>query len=157
VRPVVREGTADDAREVIRLAKLLWQDMQLPLQAGEWEDNAAEFFRGSLDGGSVRLLVADDPRTPNAIVATGIGLIHQQSPAYWLPNGKLGYVQWFYTVPEWRKQGLASEILDDLITWFRRNEVIRVHLHSARDAVALYEAKGFVPSHHDNYWLEISD
>jgi GNAT superfamily N-acetyltransferase len=148
-------GTVNDVPEVIRLAKLLWDDMDLPQHAGEWEDNAGLFFERALDDGSTRLLVADDPNDLGSLVATGIALIYQQTPAYWLPNGKMGYVQWFYTASQWRRQGLAGEILDDFIDWFRRNDVLRVQLHSSADAVSFYEAKGFEPTMYGNYWLHL--
>jgi GNAT superfamily N-acetyltransferase len=153
--PLIRVAVPDDLPEVIRLAKLLWGDMDLPVQAGDWERNAIQFLIESLRNDTVRVSVVDDPNIPGRLIATGVGVTHAMTPSYWLANGKMGYVQWFYTAPEYRRQGLAGAILDDLIAWFTANEVTRVQLHSAPDAISIYRAKGFEPTMFDNYWLRI--
>lgn len=151
----IREASSRDIPEVIRLAKLLWGDMELPAQAGDWERNAQAFFDETLFDGSTCVLVVDDPDDSSRLIACGIGVTYRVSPAFWLANGKMGYVQWFYTDPSWRRQGIAGAILDRLIAWFRAKEVTRVQLHSAPDAVSVYRARGFEPTMYDNYWLRI--
>lgn len=148
----VRAANEADIPQAICLVKQLWTGMGLTVEEGEWESKAADFLKRSWLAGTARLLVADDPDVGGHLVAIGMATILDSAPTIWLPNGKMGYLQWFYTVPKYRRRGIASAMIDDLIAWFRSNEVQRAQLHGDAAALSLYERKGFHPASYANYW-----
>lgn len=149
----VRAADADDATEIIRLARLLWEDMDLSVAGGDWEDRAREFFVEGLRAGSLNAFVADSPDEPGRLIACGIGLVYSVMPAFWLPTGRMGYLQWFSTERPWRGRGLGAEILRCLLEWFAREQVTRLQLHASGDAERLYRRHGFVDTAYANLWL----
>ncbi|MGH3803888.1 MAG: GNAT family N-acetyltransferase, partial [Pseudonocardiaceae bacterium] len=104
-----------------------------------------------------RVLVAHPPQAPLELVACGVGWVHQLLPAYWLINGKAGYLQSLYTSPGWRDRGIASEIARQLIEWLRQASCTRVQLHADGKAAAIYRRLGFEPTRYENFWLRLPE
>ena len=152
MRPAVRDATEPDFLEVFRVAECMWSEMALPDANSIWRKNAVPRLKEELGTGNAKLLVADHPETAGELVAIGMGVIWNRIPTYWDPNGKLGYVQWFYTAPEYRRMGLASEMLQSILDWFKANDVGRANLHGSEDALSVYKAAGFEPTQYANYW-----
>ena len=78
------------------------------------------------------------------IVGTG-GLVLLARPPY---KGNLtgleGYLMNVYTVPEWRRKGIATALVQQILAAAKRSGVKRVWLHAEPDAKRIYEAAGFV-------------
>jgi GNAT superfamily N-acetyltransferase len=77
----------------------------------------------------------------------------------WLPrpDGQrrgLVYVHSVYTVPEYRRQGLARRILQAMITYCRENGWPRISLHASEMGRGLYEELGFQPTNELRLVLE---
>lgn len=49
-----------------------------------------------------------------------------------------------YTAPEWRRRGVARELVNIAIAWCRERGVAIVILHASEEGRPLYEALGFV-------------
>jgi GNAT superfamily N-acetyltransferase len=49
-----------------------------------------------------------------------------------------------FTEPEWRKRGLATLLLKEIIKWSRTENLDRLVLHASKEGRALYEKLGFV-------------
>lgn len=150
-----RLAIPDDADEVLRLAHVMWREFDIEYDGGEWENEFRSFFRRRVGSDNYRVYVIDNPDEAG-LISCGIGLIHELTPAFWLPNGRIGYLQWFSTDPEWRNRGLGSTILDKFIAWFREERLTRVHLHAHKPAIPMYRRAGFEDTSYPNLWLRLS-
>jgi len=78
------------------------------------------------------------------IVATS-GLVFFQRPPY---SGNLlgleAYVMNVYTIPAWRGQGIATELLKEIISFVKATEARRIWLHATEDGKRIYEKLSFV-------------
>ena len=82
----------------------------------------------------------------NLIVASGAVLLSE-----WLPRpsdltGRLAYLHSVYTLPEYRRRGLARRLVETAIDFCRAQGLRRLVLHASRDGRRLYEALGFAPT-----------
>lgn len=77
--------------------------------------------------------------------AVGFGaMVIQRIPGNFnLINGFEGYVLNMYTVPEYRNNGICSELLDRLINEGREIGLNKIYLHASNDGIELYRKKGF--------------
>ena len=149
-----RHATKNDAHEMLRLVRVMWSDFGYSnVPAGEWEENFHHIFNEKIETDrDYRVVVIENPQSSNELIAMGIGIIQQVTPAFWITNGKMGYLQWFSTETSWRGQGLATKILNELMQWFDENDVTRVQLHSSSPAESLYRKHGFEDTNFPNLW-----
>jgi GNAT superfamily N-acetyltransferase len=149
-----RLANENDADEIVRLAYLMWSDFGFPEVPNDWEKSFHQFFKHFVDDPNFRILVCDNPDKQDQLTAMGIGIIYQVTPAFWLPSGKMGYLQWFSTDTEWRGRGLASQILNELIEWLEESGVTRIQLHSSKFGESLYRKAGFGDTQFPNLWWQ---
>lgn len=140
----VRPATVADAREVIRLAALMYEAMGLDVSGTAWRETAATALANRL-GRDTQVFVADDPDETGRLAATGAGVIATRLPGPANPAAMVGYIQWVSTDPRWRRRGLARLITSALIAWFREREVRAIELHATPQASGLYRSLGFGP------------
>ena len=109
-----------------------------------WTPAASRFLSDALSDGSACVPVAEDTEERERLVAVGVGVILHMQPTYWLHDGRLGYLQSFYTEPEWRSRGIGSEILRELLKWFDEQKVLHVNLYAtSKESISFYERGGF--------------
>jgi ribosomal protein S18 acetylase RimI-like enzyme len=85
--------------------------------------------------------------SPDDSVAAGAGLWLMD----WIPHmvgtsARRGNILNVHTAPEFRRRGLARQLMDTALAWCRDNGVDTVVLHASAEARALYESLGFVAS-----------
>ena len=77
------------------------------------------------------------------IVGTN-GIVFWQIPGrYGFLSGKNGYILNMYTIPEMRKQGIATYLLNRLILEAKSMGVERLHLRAREAGETLYRKNGF--------------
>ena len=94
-----------------------------------------EFATGTLAG----IVAIEDGQ----VIANGMMSIFKILPTVRNPAGKRGYLFNFYTKPEYRRQGIASEILNRLKNEARRLGIVDLFLNAREMAIPLYERAGF--------------
>ncbi len=102
--------------------------------------NMRAYFRDSLPAGS---FIAHLALSGQRIVATSGLVIHAHPPTRRNPTGKLAYVMNMYTLPDFRRRGIATRLLEQLIESARRAQSGRVCLHALAGSRSLYEKCGF--------------
>src|SRR6185437_390845 len=77
--------------------------------------------------------------------AVGVGalVVREQPGQFDWPEGRLGYVLHMYTVPEYRKRGICSTILQELIIYAKDTGLSRLELHAAPDGEPVYRKHSF--------------
>jgi len=137
-----RPAVANDAGEIVRLARLMFESMGIDLSDATWEEEGRRHVRGRI-GGDVAVFVVDDPIRPARLVASAAGVITRRLPTPSNEHGLVGYVQWVCTDHGHRRRGLARQVMSALLTWFEANDVAAVELHSTAVAESLYLSMGF--------------
>jgi GNAT superfamily N-acetyltransferase len=142
VELTVRPATLDDAAELVRLGGIMYAAMGQNPDDPEWRQAAQTMLRERLRRDMVAFVI-EDPDRAGHIVASGAGTIAVRLPAPANHSGRVGYVQWIATEPEFRRRGYAKAITEALVTWFDRAGVKDVELHATADAEPLYRNLGF--------------
>ena len=78
------------------------------------------------------------------IVATS-GMVVWQKPAIYggVESGRLGYLLNFYAVPEARRKGIGTRLLNELIKEAKSLGLKYLHLHASKDGINIYRKAGF--------------
>jgi len=51
-----------------------------------------------------------------------------------------------FTEPQWRRHGIASLLVKEIVTWSKNQRIDRLLLHASDEGRSLYEKSGFVAS-----------
>jgi ribosomal protein S18 acetylase RimI-like enzyme len=68
-----------------------------------------------------------------------------QMPARYggLESGKLGYILNLYTIPEARRKGICTRLLNELIGEAKLLGLRYLHLHASEEGISIYRKAGF--------------
>ena len=112
-----------------------------------------EYFSSAIPSGDFIAWVAEYDRR---IVATS-GMVVWRKPALYggVESGRLGYLLNFYTVPEARRKGIATRLLNELIKDAKSLELKYLHLHASKDGISIYKKAGFTEHHKEEPELEL--
>jgi len=84
---------------------------------------------------------------PDASIAAGTGLWLMDWPPHMIGSGaRRGNILNVYTHPNFRRRGLARELMQAALGWCKQNGVDTVILHASPAGRALYESMGFAPT-----------
>lgn len=142
----LREATSGDVGEILRLRRLMFEDMGhndgAALEAMERGSQA--FISNGLADGSFRAWLAED--AGGRVVAGGAVVV---SP--WLAHPsetrpRRATILNLCTERDWRRSGIARRLMETMIGWCRREGFASVSLHASEDGRALYESLGFEPT-----------
>ena len=83
----------------------------------------------------------------DASIAAGTGLWLMDWPPHMIGQGtRRGNILNVYTHPDFRRRGLARELMTTVLAWCHENGVDTVILHASPSGRALYEGLGFTPT-----------
>ena len=105
-----------------------------------WQATSAYFSAGQADG-SARSWVAE---VGGEVVASGTLALFVRPPYPGNVSGKEAYLLKMYTLPAYRKQGMASALLDAMVVHASAEQLGKVWLHACEQGRSLYERIGFV-------------
>lgn len=90
------------------------------------------------------------------IIGTG-GMVVWQIPARYggVETGKLGYLLNFYTIPEARRRGICTRLLNELIEEAKSSGLKYLHLRASKDGINIYRKAGFVEPHQTELGLRL--
>ena len=63
------------------------------------------------------------------------------------PRNKRGieaYIMNLYTLPEWRNQGIATKLMEEIFTFVKKKGINLIRLHTTEGARSTYEKVGFI-------------
>ena len=80
---------------------------------------------------------------PDRSIVSGTGLWLMDWPPHMIGSGRRGNILNVYTAVEFRRRGLAGELMKAAMQWCRSNGVDVVVLHASHDGRRLYESMGF--------------
>jgi GNAT superfamily N-acetyltransferase len=97
------------------------------------------------DGTFVSWLAFDGEKI---IGTSGMSFV-EKPPYFGCPSGKMGLLSSMYTDPEYRRQGIAKELLDRVVKEARNYGCGTVQITASDMGVKLYAAYGFI--HNGNF------
>ena len=80
---------------------------------------------------------------PDQSIVAGTGLWVMDWPPHMVGSGPRANILNVYTAAEFRRRGLAGELITAAMAWCRSNGVDTVVLHASPDGRRLYESMGF--------------
>ena len=105
------------------------------------------YHRHMADGTFVSWLAMDGDK----IVGTSGMSFVEKPPYFTCPSGKLGLLSSMYTNPEYRRMGIARELLDRVVNEARKYGCGAIHITASDMGVKLYTAYGF--KHNGNFMM----
>lgn len=123
--------------EVLRAANQLSEDVDMR----EVESQSYNYYQKALcDGSHIAYLAFDG----TCVVGAGAVSFFQVMPTYHNPSGNKAYIMNMYTNPEYRRKGIAINILDMLIKDSKNKGITAISLEATDMGRPLYQKYGFV-------------
>jgi GNAT superfamily N-acetyltransferase len=145
----LRRATPDDAEDLVRLRRVMYDAMEVDHSDPAWAASCAAVLRERLASGEMAAFVVEEG---GAVVACGVGMVEQRLPGPRNPRGLHGYVQSMATDQAARGKGHARAVFGALQEWFAERGVRVVDLHATKYGEPLYRSFGFSEPRH----LELS-
>lgn len=128
--------------EVLRAANRLPADADLSEIAAQ----SRRYYESALSDGSHFGLLACDG---DVFVGAGGVSYYRVMPTVHNPSGGKAYIMNMYVRPEYRRRGIATQILDRLVADARGRGVRQIALEATEAGRPLYAKYGFVPMEHE--------
>jgi GNAT superfamily N-acetyltransferase len=139
---VIRRASPDDINTLVAHRRSMFVDMRYRDEA-VLDSMAARCHPWLLAKMSRGEYLAWLATTPDGTIAAGAGLWLMDWIPHMVGSGARGNILNVYTNVEFRRRGLAGELMKTAIEWCRANGVDVVVLHASPEGRRLYEAMGF--------------
>ena len=101
------------------------------------------YFREALASGTYLAWLAES----GSRVVGGGGIVLAGWPGSpWDNQSRRAWILNMYVEPEFRRRGIARELMQLMLAWCRSEGLAIVNLHASREGRALYESLGFKPT-----------
>jgi GNAT superfamily N-acetyltransferase len=125
---------------------MMWWDMgRRDETALQWMDAAAqEYFSRAVTDGSYRGFLAANAK--GEVVGGGGIVISPWPGSFHQRSARRAMILNMYVEHEYRRRGIARELMERMIAWCRDQQFARVGLHASDEGRPLYEQLGFQPT-----------
>jgi GNAT superfamily N-acetyltransferase len=141
----IRPATPADIPEILRQRRAMYEDMNYN-DASALDAMAklsADFLAKALTDGSFHAWLALENEGP---IAGGAVIITPWPAHPYDLECRRATILNVYTDREYRRRGIARQLLQTMIAWCKREGLARVTLHASDQGRNLYESLGFEPS-----------
>lgn len=141
----IREGTVSDIPEIARQRRRMCEDMNYTDAEvlSTMEAATADYLKKAIPEGFFHSWLAFDN---GRVVAGGaVVIVPWPSHAYDLECRRATILN-VYTEPDYRRRGIARQIMGTMIAWCTQQGFARITLHASEHGRHLYESLGFVDS-----------
>ena len=108
----------------------------------------ARYYRATIQAGTFYAFVAE---AGSEIVAISGLTLERQPPFAGNLSGRTAYIMNMYTKPTWRRKGIASSLLAEVLEFLRKKKIEKVHLLATPQGKSVYEESGFHVRTADKY------
>lgn len=98
------------------------------------------YFSKTVEDGTYICFIAKDE---DRFAGVGGLVIREQPGSFKNPSGQVGYIMNMYTAPEYRRQGICTEILHLLLKEAKRRGITMFELHATKEGEQVYIKEGF--------------
>src|SRR6266516_6844505 len=141
----IRRASLEDVERLVDLRLALERESGHLTQEAMLADvrrATRQYFLEALPAEAILVWVAEADGT---IVATSGLIFFQKQSSERNMTGLEAYLLNMYTVPAWRRQGIATKPLRTLIACAKQRQAHRIWMYATRDGRPIYERAGFVP------------
>ena len=141
----IREGTVTDISEIARQRRRMCEDMNYSdaEALSTMVTLTADYLKKAIPEGSFRSWLACN--NVRVVAGGAVVIVPWPAHAYDLECRRATILN-VYTEPEYRRRGIARQIMETMIRWCREEGFARVSLHASDYGRPLYESLGFVDS-----------
>ena len=145
-----RLAALNDVPALVELRKKQLVDEGLPsgLPKMDIDTELTDYFSSAISDGTFISWVMDKD---GEIVATSGVCFYVLPPNYANPSGGTAYITNMYTKPEYRRKGIAAELLDMVIDEAKSRGYKVMRLHTSEYGKSIYKKAGFTDS--DGYMV----
>ncbi len=137
---LIKRASKEDAEKVIANRKAFITEVMNREASDEFMKATTEYFHNNINSETVLCYIATHE---NQIVASVVTTLAHVIPKTYNISGKIGYVYNVYTLPNYRRQGLATKLLQEVISEVRKLGVGELYLNATEDGRPVYEKLGF--------------
>jgi GNAT superfamily N-acetyltransferase len=140
---LARAATQDDIEAIVAAVTSMFFDLGEKDVRSDWHAAAVLALRRRLwaDAGAFVVDATDD-----RLAAVAVGVIETRLPSPRRVTPQVGYIEWVWTSAEQRSQGLATAVVNELVSWMQRAGATVVDVHSSGAARNVYAGLGFQPN-----------
>ncbi|HBN83739.1 MAG TPA: GNAT family N-acetyltransferase [Clostridiales bacterium] len=139
-----RLAVINDVPVLVKLRKQQLMDEGLPVTSNinsNIDKRLADYFTSAHADGSFISWVMENN---DEIIATSGVCFYTLPPNFSNPTGRTAYVTNMYTKPEYRRKGIATELLNMVIVEAKSRGYKVIRLHTSEFGKSIYEKAGFV-------------
>ena len=136
-------GTLDDLDLLVDHRLLMWKEIH-PDMIDTVEQSRVltrKWIGSKVSEGSLRSMIVKN--SEGGVAGSGCILIKEDQPRPGSFQMRYPYLLSMYTLPEYRKMGVASSIVKEAIKWSKDNGFDRISLHASNQGKSIYEKLGF--------------
>lgn len=142
---LIRQASPSDIPEILRQRRRMYEDMHYTdaNSLAKMAELSADYLAEAMPNGSLQAWLAcyrDRTIAGGAVIVTP-WLAHPYDQ-----ECRRATILNVYTDPEYRRRGIARQLLQTMIAWCKEQGLARVTLHASEDGRHLYESLGFEPS-----------
>jgi len=132
----IRKAEPQDIPTLIHFRKMLLKQEN----DNSIDTELANYFENAMQDGTTILWVAEDN---GKVVASVLLCLMQMVPRFDNLSGKVAYLTNMYTIPEYRRRGVATKLMTAVIEVAKSQGTKKILLHSSEMAKPVYEKLGF--------------
>jgi GNAT superfamily N-acetyltransferase len=142
----IRPASLDDLPHILHHRRAMFSDIGCQDAAilDRMQGTSETFLRESMPKGAYREWLAET--AGGRIVAGGGVAIAPWPGSPDDPAPRRGWILNIYTEPDFRRRGIAKQIMETIVAWCRAEGFVAVSLHASNFGRALYESMGFQPT-----------
>ncbi|MCL2433963.1 MAG: GNAT family N-acetyltransferase [Clostridia bacterium] len=137
-----RLACLSDVSALVELRKQQLIEERLPsIPISTIDEQLVDYFISAItDGSFISWIMEND----GEIIATSGICFYPLPPTYSNPTGKTAYITNMYTKPEYRRNGIAAELLNMVIGEARSRGYKTIRLHTSEYGKSIYKKAGFM-------------
>ncbi|MFX0124642.1 MAG: GNAT family N-acetyltransferase [Candidatus Hodarchaeota archaeon] len=140
----IRRASLDDVTSLVRFRIALFKEMKWLKGEKEEEETFGKacehYFNQFIPQNEFLSWIAENN---GEIIAVSGLVFFQKPPSPGNNSGKEAYIMNMYTLPKWRKKGIASRLLKEIVNHLKKEDIISISLHTTEVGRSVYESFGF--------------
>jgi GNAT superfamily N-acetyltransferase len=149
-----RNATVADVDLLVDHRHRMWTEIGRDTEAeiSEHDPRYRAWAASRLESGELAGSIVEAP--DGSIVGSGLVWFRPDQPRPQIPQLISPYILSMYTVPEWRRRGIASRIVRELVAICREQGYPNVELHASKRGRGVYQHLGFARTWEMRYWID---
>lgn len=152
----IRCATLDDVQTLCEFRSRMFDEMGWSDRSriDDLAESYAEYLRDTMVSGEAAGWIAEASALKPVAVGTACLVWKRVPPSLRNPDGREAYILGVFVDPEWRRRGIARELVQRAIDQATAEGAALVTLHASDAGRKVYDAMGFTDSHEMRLFTE---